>query len=79
MAEEEEILRESDVIGTVYDRPQDGLPHLTAIFIDGKMVFCEPVPPFDEAEALLGGILPEIPAMVEQRPAAENANTDSGP
>ena len=64
--EEAEILRQAEVVGTVYDPPQDGFPHLTAIFIDGKMVFCEPVQSFKEGEALLSGILPEIPAMIEQ-------------
>ena len=60
--EEDEIVHQSQVVGLVYDPPQEGFPHLTAMFI----VFCEPVKSIEEGEALLAGILPEIPAMIGQ-------------
>ena len=64
--EEDEIIRQSKIVATVYNPPRKGFPHLTAIFIDGKMVFCEPVRSIEEGEALIAGVLPEIPAMIEQ-------------
>ena len=64
--EEDEIVRQSKVVGIVYDPPQEGFPHLTAIFIDGKMVVCEPVQSIEEGEALIADIVPEIPGLIEQ-------------
>ena len=64
--EEDEIVRQSEVVATVYEPPRKGFPHLTAIFVDGHMVFCEPVRSTREGEALIAGILPEFPAMIEQ-------------
>ena len=64
--EEDEIVRQSKIVGIVYDPPQKGFPHLAAIFVHGKMVLCEPVCSIDEAEAFIAGVAPEIPALIEQ-------------
>ena len=64
--EEDEIVRQSKIVGIVYDPPQKGFPHLAAIFVDGKMVVCEPVGSIEEAEAVIAGVAPEIPALIDQ-------------
>jgi len=73
---DDELIRKSNVVAIVYDPPQKGFPHLTTIFIDGKVVVCEPVASIEEGEAVIEGSLPEIPDLfktVRQKARLQNA------
>jgi hypothetical protein len=65
-AEDDELIRKSNVVGIIYDPPQQGFPHLTTIFIHGELVVCEPVSSMNDGEALMNGILPDIPDLIKK-------------
>lgn len=56
----------SKTASAVYAPPQDGLPYLAVVFLDGRIAACQPASTKDEAQAMIASIENELPAIVAQ-------------
>ncbi|BCG83366.1 MULTISPECIES: hypothetical protein [unclassified Mesorhizobium] len=62
----------ANATGIIYDPPRAGFPYLAAVFMDGKLLHCEPVASVAEGEAMLAEVMREMPEMVKKAQQGED-------
>jgi hypothetical protein len=52
--------------GVIYRPPHEGLPYLAVVFMDDRILACQPTSSPEEGEAILASIMRDLPAIVVQ-------------
>ena len=50
----------------IYHPPHEGLPYLAVVFMDDRLLACQPASTVEEGNAMLASIMRDLPAIVVQ-------------
>jgi len=50
----------------IYHPPHEGLPYLAVVFMDDRILACQPASTAEEGNAMLASIMRDLPAIVAQ-------------
>jgi hypothetical protein len=56
----------SNIASVIYHPPEDGLPFLAVVFMDNRILACQPASTVEEGNVMLTSIMRDLPAIVAQ-------------
>jgi hypothetical protein len=56
----------SKTAGAIYQPPQEGFPLLAVVFMDERILACQPATTIEEGNAMIDSIMRDLPAIVDR-------------